>query len=393
MAEDDRKKRSNFSGIPAPKHSQPPADLQYTPISSPSDVNNEDSSCGSLDAPLDFSVKRRNNDHDVGTAPTANSSRAREDFGAVKTEPELLGVVKSEATSPRRSNGLSSVANGIRPLSADRYHQPKIGEPQLAMPSVLPGALLPGAGMGMFPVFPTALLNGLPGAQDISIDTKGENGRAPKSLKGHHGKEALKLASPTTGMPMLYNVDLAAAQGMAATSEEMFTQYRNYIMALQDQMKLQTSPGGSSTSSTSQGPTANELYSAMHSPSERPEGHHEPSLSQQSPSTTDTSPPMPGTTIGGGAPSSSRSLYTRVPSTHSRRRGRTLPEEQKDELYWERRRKNNEAAKRSRDARRAKEDEIAIRAAFLEQENLKLRVEVAALKNETAKLRCMLYNS
>jgi hypothetical protein len=65
----------------------------------------------------------------------------------------------------------------------------------------------------------------------------------------------------------------------------------------------------------------------------------------------------------------------------------------KDDAYWERRRKNNEAAKRSRDARRAKEDEIAIRAAFLEQENLKLRIEVAALKNETAKLRCMLYNS
>ncbi len=32
-----------------------------------------------------------------------------------------------------------------------------------------------------------------------------------------------------------------------------------------------------------------------------------------------------------------------------------------DNIYWERRRKNNEAAKRSRDARRAKEDEIAIR--------------------------------
>lgn len=76
-----------------------------------------------------------------------------------------------------------------------------------------------------------------------------------------------------------------------------------------------------------------------------------------------------------------------------RKRGRPLPEDLKDDAYWERRRKNNEAAKRSRDARRAKEDEIAIRAAFLEQENLKLRVEVAALKSETAKLRCMLYNN
>ena len=32
-----------------------------------------------------------------------------------------------------------------------------------------------------------------------------------------------------------------------------------------------------------------------------------------------------------------------------------------DNDYWERRRKNNEAAKRSRDARRVKEDEIALR--------------------------------
>ncbi|KHJ45340.1 basic region leucine zipper [Trichuris suis] len=74
----------------------------------------------------------------------------------------------------------------------------------------------------------------------------------------------------------------------------------------------------------------------------------------------------------------------------SRRKGRVLPETLKDEAYWERRRKNNEAAKRSRDARRAKEDEIAVRAALLEQENMRLRIEVAALKAETEKLRQML---
>ncbi len=67
-------------------------------------------------------------------------------------------------------------------------------------------------------------------------------------------------------------------------------------------------------------------------------------------------------------------------------------EEVRDASYWERRRKNNEAAKRSRDSRRAKEEEIALRAAFLEQENLKLRAQVAILKNETAKLHYMLYN-
>lgn len=71
---------------------------------------------------------------------------------------------------------------------------------------------------------------------------------------------------------------------------------------------------------------------------------------------------------------------------------RTIPEDKKDIAYWERRRKNNEAAKRSRDTRRHKEEEIAMRAAFLEQENLKLRAQVAILKNETAKLHYMLYN-
>ncbi|XP_045596275.1 uncharacterized protein [Procambarus clarkii] len=80
-------------------------------------------------------------------------------------------------------------------------------------------------------------------------------------------------------------------------------------------------------------------------------------------------------------------------ASNGKRRNRQNGDCVKDDAYWERRRKNNEAAKRSRDARRAKEDEIAIRAAFLEQENLKLRVEVASLKTETSKLRCLLYNS
>ena len=62
----------------------------------------------------------------------------------------------------------------------------------------------------------------------------------------------------------------------------------------------------------------------------------------------------------------------------------------KDQAYRERRRKNNLAAKRSRDARRAKEDEIAIRAAFLEQENIQLKWEVARLKTETGRLRALL---
>ena len=45
-----------------------------------------------------------------------------------------------------------------------------------------------------------------------------------------------------------------------------------------------------------------------------------------------------------------------------------VPNEMKDERYWARRRKNNMAAKRSRDARRMKENQVAIRATILEKE-------------------------
>lgn len=56
----------------------------------------------------------------------------------------------------------------------------------------------------------------------------------------------------------------------------------------------------------------------------------------------------------------------------------------KDTAYFERRRKNNAAAKKSRDRRRIKEDEIAIRAAFLERENMELKIELAATKRQLA---------
>ncbi|GAB0202112.1 D site-binding protein [Grus japonensis] len=67
-----------------------------------------------------------------------------------------------------------------------------------------------------------------------------------------------------------------------------------------------------------------------------------------------------------------------------------VPEEQKDEKYWSRRSKNNAAAKRSRDARRLKENQISVRAAFLERENAALRQEVAAARRELARFRALL---
>ncbi|KAG9334280.1 hypothetical protein JZ751_008262 [Albula glossodonta] len=61
-----------------------------------------------------------------------------------------------------------------------------------------------------------------------------------------------------------------------------------------------------------------------------------------------------------------------------------------DDKYWSRRCKNNEAAKRSRDARRLKENQISVRAAFLERENAALRQEVADMRKELGRCRNML---
>ncbi|CAG0886172.1 unnamed protein product [Cyprideis torosa] len=63
-----------------------------------------------------------------------------------------------------------------------------------------------------------------------------------------------------------------------------------------------------------------------------------------------------------------------------------IPNEMKDEDYWERRKKNNDAAKRSRDIKRMKEARIKMRLAHLEKENVALRQEVSELKRVNAAL-------
>nr|XP_032822761.1 hepatic leukemia factor-like [Petromyzon marinus] len=64
-----------------------------------------------------------------------------------------------------------------------------------------------------------------------------------------------------------------------------------------------------------------------------------------------------------------------------------VPDELKDERYWARRRKNNTAAKRSRDARRLKVNQIVVRASFLEQENAALRRELAEMRLDLGRVR------
>ncbi len=65
----------------------------------------------------------------------------------------------------------------------------------------------------------------------------------------------------------------------------------------------------------------------------------------------------------------------------------------KDEKYWARRRKNNIAAKRSRDTRRFKENQIVITATYLEKENETLRAQLEEVKKQAKllKMRLSLY--
>ncbi|XP_010218604.1 PREDICTED: nuclear factor interleukin-3-regulated protein-like [Tinamus guttatus] len=64
----------------------------------------------------------------------------------------------------------------------------------------------------------------------------------------------------------------------------------------------------------------------------------------------------------------------------SRRKREFMPDEKKDNMYWEKRRKNNEAAKRSREKRRLNDFAMESQLAALSEENAVLRTELLSLK-------------
>lgn len=71
-------------------------------------------------------------------------------------------------------------------------------------------------------------------------------------------------------------------------------------------------------------------------------------------------------------------------------RKQLTPDEQKDERYWHKRAKNNFAAKRSRESRRQRENQIVIRANYLEKENASLKKMLKTLEDENKDLRKLL---
>lgn len=67
-----------------------------------------------------------------------------------------------------------------------------------------------------------------------------------------------------------------------------------------------------------------------------------------------------------------------------------VPNDLKDEKYWARRKKNNVAAKRSRDTRRFKENQIVIAATYLEHENDLLRKQLAEANEKIEQMQARL---
>lgn len=77
------------------------------------------------------------------------------------------------------------------------------------------------------------------------------------------------------------------------------------------------------------------------------------------------------------------------PSLPFKKRARAVPPEQKDSTYYEKRARNNESAKRSRDARRQKEQLTQDRLSYLEHENSRLLMENQTLRFQLSQLHAL----
>ncbi|KAK4014828.1 G-box-binding factor 3 [Daphnia magna] len=263
-----------------------------------------------------------------------------------------------------------------------------------------------------------------------AVTNGGKGGKNPRPFKAYP-RDPMSLPLGLYGLPMAGNHNAGEETVMTQASNDAYAEFRRQMLsqvnATKSKRKSINENGNSRPNSVNGDSDDNTIHGHNGNDSDVPEATHirgtvsvtdmrlisndddsehsandsihAPSGGIKSPAINNNVSDMSlmGTSPGGGMMSVSAMAATTSGHSSSngsggKKRGRN-GEEVKDEAYWERRRKNNEAAKRSRDARRAKEDEIAIRAAFLEQENLKLRFELANLKNETAKLRCMIYNS
>ncbi len=84
--------------------------------------------------------------------------------------------------------------------------------------------------------------------------------------------------------------------------------------------------------------------------------------------------------MSGDPVSSTQSPNSQSSLDAARRQREFIPEHKKDDKYWERRRKNNEAAKRSREKRRLNDVAMEGKIVELTQDNVKLERELMDLK-------------
>ena len=76
--------------------------------------------------------------------------------------------------------------------------------------------------------------------------------------------------------------------------------------------------------------------------------------------------------------------------TDRKRRKTNIPEELKDDKYWNKRQRNNLAAKKSRDAKRRHNDAMIQRVTLLEIENRRLCLELSCLQEQNKRLQILL---
>jgi len=77
---------------------------------------------------------------------------------------------------------------------------------------------------------------------------------------------------------------------------------------------------------------------------------------------------------------------------NSRSKASAVPSQYKDAAYYEKRRKNNESAKKSREARQHKEQVIVAHVQILKEENMRLKAENKLLNRQSRELLARLYN-
>nr|CDJ84462.1 Basic leucine zipper domain containing protein [Haemonchus contortus] len=73
--------------------------------------------------------------------------------------------------------------------------------------------------------------------------------------------------------------------------------------------------------------------------------------------------------------------------TTTKKKPNPVPPELKDEAYFERRKRNNESARRSREARRQKEDVNFRKLELVQQDNIRLKAELQRVLMELERLK------